>query len=353
MSTTAPGRPVGTGLEPARPVVRRAPVLTALLVAGLVALVLLGLVSVGVGARHVPLADAWAALTSYDPASFDHEAVRARVPRTVLALVVGAALGLAGALMQGMTRNPLADPGILGVNAGASAAVVGAIMLLGITSPAGYVWFAFLGAGGAAAVVYAVAAAGREGATPLKRAHAGGGGGAALTTPNTPNLVGGPALLVTFRFWQVGSVGGRAFETFTPILPFLAAGGLVALACGRSLNALSLGDDVARGLGQDVRRARLVAGAGVVLLCGGATAAAGPIAFVGLTVPHVARAITGPDNRWVLPYSAVLGAALVIVSDVLGRVVAQPGQLQVGLVTALVGAPVFIALVRRRRLAEL
>lgn len=349
--SAAPTRLVGR--TSSRPAGRRATALSAGLVAVLAALVVLALVSVGVGARHVPVADAWAALTSYDPASFDHEAVRARVPRTVLALVVGAALGLAGALMQGMTRNPLADPGILGVNAGASAAVVAAITLLGVSAPSGYVWFAFLGAGAAAAVVYAVAAAGREGATPVKLALAGACVSAALTSLITAILVSGTDVLDTFRFWQVGAVGGRPFETFTPVLPFLAVGAVVALACGRTLNALSLGDDVARGLGQDVRRSRVVVGVAVVLLCGGATAAAGPIAFVGLTVPHVARAITGPDNRWVLPYSAVLGAALVVVADVLGRVVAQPGQLQAGLVTAAVGAPVFIALVRRRRLAEL
>ncbi|PFG37110.1 iron complex transport system permease protein [Flavimobilis soli] len=353
MSTATPHRPVGESLALARPAGRRAAGLSLGLAAGLGLLVVLALVSVGVGARHVPVADAWAALTDYDPTSFDHDAVRARVPRTVLGLAVGAALGLAGALMQGMTRNPLADPGLLGVNAGASAAVVVAIMLLGISSPAGYVWFAFAGAAAAAVIVYGVAAAGREGATPIKLALAGACVSAALTSLITAILVTGTEVLDTFRFWQVGSVGGRGFETFLPILPFLAVGALVALASGRALNALSLGDDVARGLGQDVRRSRLVVGCAVVLLCGGATAAAGPIAFVGLTVAHVARAITGPDNRWVLPYSAVLGAALVVLSDVLGRLVAQPGQLQVGIVTATVGAPVFIALVRRRRLAEL
>jgi len=332
---------------------RRAPALAAGLVVGVVLLGVLALVSVGVGARHVPLPDAWHALTAFDPESFDHAAVRARVPRTVVALVVGAALGLAGTLVQGLTRNPLGDPGILGINAGASAAVVVGIFVAGVSDPRGYVWFAFAGAAAATVVVHAVASAGREGATPVKLALAGACVAAALTSLVTAVLVVRTDALDTFRFWQVGSVGGRDLGLVAQLAPFLVVGAVLALASGRMLDAAALGDDVARGLGQHVGRSRAVVGVAVVLLCGAATALAGPIAFVGLVVPHVGRAVTGPGHRWLLPYAALLGAALLVVSDVLGRVVAAPGQLEVGLVTAAVGAPVFVALVRRRRLAEL
>ncbi|MBI9115876.1 FecCD family ABC transporter permease [Sanguibacter suaedae] len=337
----------------ARPAGRRRSVLVVGLVAGAAALVLCALVSVAVGAREVPLAHAWDALTAYTPGDIEHEAVRSRIPRTVLGLLVGAALGLAGALMQGVTRNPLADPGILGVNAGASVLVVLGIVVLGITSPTQYVWFAFAGAAMASVAVYAVASLGRGGATPVKLALAGACITAALTSLITAMLITSTDSLDTFRFWQVGAVSGRSMETVATVAPYLAVGAVVALASGRVLNALSLGDDVARGLGQHVGRSRALAAVGIVLLAGGSTAAAGPVAFVGLTVPHVARAVTGPDYRWILPYSAVLGAGLVVVSDILGRVVARPGQLQVGIVTAVLGAPVFIALVRRRKLAEL
>ncbi|MBD9697941.1 iron ABC transporter permease [Flavimobilis sp. GY10621] len=349
MTTTAPAAAAPGRVRP----LRRAPALAAGLVVGLVLLAVLAVVSVGVGARQVAPLDAWHALTAFDPTSFDHAAVRSRVPRTAVALVVGAALGLAGTLMQGLTRNPLGDPGILGINAGASAAVVLGIFVARVSDPRGYVWFAFVGAAAAAVVVHLVASAGREGATPVKLALAGACVAAALTSLVTAVLVTRTDALDTFRFWQVGSVGGRDLSQVAELAPFLVVGAVLALASGRMLDAAALGEDVARGLGQHVGRARAIVGVAVVLLCGAATALAGPIAFVGLVVPHVGRAITGPDHRWLLPYSALLGAALLVVSDVLGRVVAAPGQLEVGLVTAVVGAPVFVALVRRRRLAEL
>ncbi|GHG54249.1 ABC transporter permease [Flavimobilis marinus] len=332
---------------------RRASALGLGLLGAAVLVVGVALLSVAVGARQVPLADAWAALTAFEPGNVDHEAVRSRVPRTVVGLIVGAALGLAGALMQGMTRNPLADPGILGINAGASVAVVLGITFFSVASPSAYVWFAFAGAALAAVVVYLVASMGREGATPVKLALAGACVTAALTSALTALLITHTSELDVFRFWQVGSLGGRGLDVVAAVGPYAAVGAVIALASGRVLNGLSLGDDVARGLGQRVGASRVAAGVGVVLLCGSATAAAGPIAFVGLTVPHIARAITGPDYRWILAWSALLGPVLVLVADVVGRVVALPGQLQVGVVTAVIGAPVFIALVRRRKVSEL
>jgi iron complex transport system permease protein len=263
------------------------------------------------------------------------------------------ALGLAGAVMQGVTRNPLAEPGILGVNAGAALAAAVAVTVLGIGGLLGYIWFAFAGAGIAAVLVFAIGSLGRGGATPVKLAITGAAVTALLVSLTTLLVLRDLETLDALRFWLVGSLSGRGAEAAAQVWPFVAAGTVMALACGRLLNALSLGDDVARSLGQRVAAARGFAGAAGIVLAGSATAVAGPITFVGLTIPHVARTLCGPDYRWILPYSAVLGPVLLLGSDIVGRVVARPAELQVGIVTALVGAPFFIALVRRRRLAEL
>jgi iron complex transport system permease protein len=330
------------------------PARTAGLVALLGVLVVVAVLGVAVGARPIPLGTVLDALTAYDPASDEHLIVQTlRIPRTVLGIAVGVALGLAGAVMQGVSRNPLADPGILGINAGAAFAVVIAIYALGIGTLTGYVWFAFVGAAVAAIVVYGLGSLGREGPTPVKLALAGSALTALLTSLTTAVLLMDVQTLDQFRFWVVGSLAGRDAEIARQVLPFLASGAVLALVSARSLNALALGDDVARSLGQRVAVARALSALAVVLLTGAAVAAAGPIAFVGLAVPHVARAITGPDYRWVLPYSAVLAPILLLGADVIGRVVARPGELQAGIVTALLGAPFFIALVRRRKLAEL
>ncbi len=312
------------------------------------------LLSIAVGAKQMAFSEVLDAIFHYDPTLENHLVVRElRVPRTVLALAVGAALGLAGAVMQGVTRNPLADPGLLGVNAGAALAVVTAIGVFGVTTASGYVWFAFVGAALAGVVVYALGAMGRGGATPVKLAIAGAAMSALLGSFTSAMLLLDSATLDQYRFWAVGSVAGRDLEVAKFVAPFLIVGALLALGSGRALNGLALGEDVARSLGQRIALVRTVAAASVVLLCGAATAAVGPIWFVGLTVPHVARAITGPDHRWLLPYAALLGAALLTIADVVGRVVVRPGELEVGIVTAFLGAPVFIAIVRRRRIAEL
>ena len=311
------------------------------------------LASLAVGSLDIPLGEVVAAFTAFEDTDA-HVIVRElRVPRTEVGLLVGGALGACGALMQGVTRNPLAEPGILGINAGAALAVVIAIFLLGVTSVAGYAWFALLGAGVAALLVFALGASGRDGATPVKLALAGAVLSAMLVALTSAVLVLDVTTLDEFRFWVVGSIAGRDAGVALTVLPFIAVGMALALAAGRRLNALALGDDVARSLGQRVGRARAAAAAGFVLLAAGAVAAAGPIAFVGLTVPHAARAIVGTDYRWIVPYSAVLGAILLLASDVLGRVVARPAELEVGVVTAAIGAPAFIWLVRRPRIAEL
>ncbi|MEO8698351.1 MAG: iron chelate uptake ABC transporter family permease subunit [Acidimicrobiales bacterium] len=312
------------------------------------------LCSIAVGSKPIPFSTVLDALFHYDASSNDHLIVRSlRIPRTLVGVMVGVALGLAGAVMQGVARNPLADPGILGVEAGASLFVVVAIYSFGISSLIGYVWFAFAGAAITSVVVYSLGSLGREGATPVKLALAGAAITAFLGSITTAILLIDVATLDQFRFWAVGSLSGRNGTIATQLAPFIIVGTVMALASGRMLNAMALGDDVARSLGQRVGLARLFSAASIVLLVGAATAAAGPIAFIGLTVPHIARSITGPDYRWVLPYSAALAPILLLGSDIIGRIIARPAELQVGIVTALVGSPFFVALVRRRKIAEL
>ena len=323
------------------------------LLAAVAALVLVSAASLAVGARQLSPGTIVAALTGFDPGNGDHAVVQARVPRTVLGLLAGGALGLAGAAMQGVARNPLADPGILGVNAGAALAVVAGIHLAGVTSLTGYLWLAFAGAAAAAVVVYLIAAAGRGGATPVKLALAGAALSAALFSLMNVVLISSQDTLDRFRFWQVGGLAGRDWSVVLAGLPFLAAGAVLVVGAGRALNGLALGDDVARGLGQRVGLTRGLTALGVVLLCGAATALAGPIGFVGLVVPHAVRLLSGPDYRWILPLSLVLGPCLLLLADVAGRVVLLPGEVPAGIMTALVGAPAFVWLVRRSKGAAL
>ncbi|HLT85845.1 MAG TPA: iron chelate uptake ABC transporter family permease subunit [Phototrophicaceae bacterium] len=326
--------------------------------AATVLLVLAVAASLALGARDVPLGTVVEALTARVPGDNDHNVVLdQRLPRTVVGLLVGAALGLAGTVMQGITRNPLADPGLLGINAGASLAVVLSITVLGITSPAGYVWFAFAGAAAAMVVVYGIGSTGRTGTTPVKLALVGTALTAGITSVLTLLLLGSTSATNAYRFWAVGSLAGRGSGTgadvLLTLLPFLAVGAVLALLSGRALNLLSMGEDLARGLGLDIRRSRTIGMLAAVLLAGAATALAGPVVFVGLVVPHIVRPLTGPDYRWVLAFAVVVGPALLLLADVLGRLVARPGELEVGLVVALVGAPVMIAIVRRARVAGL
>jgi ABC-type Fe3+-siderophore transport system permease subunit len=312
------------------------------------------LASIAVGTRSIGLGEVWRAL--FDDGLSTEEAVivrQLRVPRTALGLIVGLALGVAGALMQGHTRNPLGDPGLLGVTAGASLAVVLAIAWFGVATPSGYVWFAFGGALAGTAAVYAIGSAGRRGPTPVTLALAGAALSALLYALVRAVLVSDQQTLDSFRFWVVGALAGRGADVVVQVAPCITAGLALAVLNAPALNMLGLGEDVARGLGQRIWPARVMGLGAITLLCGAATAACGPIAFVGLVVPHAVRAVTGPDHRWLIPCSGLLGAALLLGADVLGRVVARPGELQVGIVLALVGAPFFVALVRRRRTAAL
>ncbi|MGT2425803.1 FecCD family ABC transporter permease [Amnibacterium kyonggiense] len=346
--TAAAQRRAGAGAPARRPL----PVRVGWLLVALVGLALIGAASIVFGVRAVTWPDVVGGLSGASD-TVAEAAVLKRVPRTVLAMLVGAALGLAGAAMQGVTRNPLADPGILGVTTGASLAVVTGIAFFGLSVPTSMTWVAIAGAAGAAVLVYAVGSLGRGGATPLKLALAGAASSAAFSSLISAVLLPRVDALSRFRFWQVGGVGGAEPGRILQVLPFLAVGAAVCILSARGLNSLALGDDVAAGLGAHVGRTRLAAAGGAILLCGAATAVAGPIGFVGLAVPHLCRLLVGLDHRWLFPASAVAGAALLTGADVIGRLVARPSEVDVGIITALVGAPVFIWIVRRQKVRAL
>ncbi|WP_336633210.1 MULTISPECIES: FecCD family ABC transporter permease [unclassified Microbacterium] len=280
-------------------------------------------------------------------------AVQSRIPRTVLALLAGAALALSGALMQAITRNPLADPGILGVNTGAALAVVVGIAFLGVSSAWGYLAMALVGAFLTAVFVYFVGSVGPGGTTPIKLALAGAATTAALSSLVAAILLPRRAVMDEFRYWQVGNVARAEWDTMAVIVPVLLLGTAVALLSAASLNALALGDDVAVGLGVHVTRVRIVAAVAGVALCAAVTALTGPIGFVGLMVPHAVRLVSGPDQRWQLPLSALGGAVLLTLADTLGRVLGSPGEVEAGIITAFLGAPVLIVIARRTRMKAL
>ncbi|MFI6939652.1 FecCD family ABC transporter permease [Streptomyces sp. NPDC050418] len=314
-------------------------------------LLLLVVASIAIGAKQIPVGDVWHGLFGNTGTDNDVVIRELRLPRTLLGLLAGAALGLAGAVMQALTRNPLADPGLLGINAGASAAVVSAISFFGVTSLTGYVWFAFAGAAAVMVLVYVLG--GVRAATPVRLALAGTAATAALYGYINAVQIMDTAALDKMRFWTVGSLASASMSTVGQVLPFIGVGIVLALGVARPLNAMGMGDDTARALGAHVGRTRAVAMLAVTLLCGAATAACGPIVFVGLMVPHIVRSFTGPDQRWILPYATILSPVLLLGADVIGRVVTRPAELQVGIVTALIGGPLFIFLVRRRRMAQL
>lgn len=317
-------------------------------------LLVTALLSLRIGSLGLSTEDTVAALFRYDPDSYEQTVVRSlRLPRTLIGLGVGAALAVSGAVMQAATRNPLAGPSILGVSSGASFAVVSAIYLLGITTPGGYVWFAFAGAALASLLVYGIASAGRGGATPVKLALSGVIMSALLASWSTAILLLDRETLDQVRFWNAGSLAGRPLAIFWTVLPFLALGLAGALLLSRQLNVMSMGEDTAKALGLHTGRVRLVSAVLVVMMTGAAVAVAGPIGFVGLAVPHIVRIVSGPDYRWILAYCLVVGPILLLGADIVGRVIVRPSELQVGIITALCGAPFLVMIARRRRVADL
>ena len=311
------------------------------------------LLSIMIGANPLPIADVWKVLWAPDGSDTAFIVWSLRVPRTIVAVLAGAAFGVAGALIQALTRNPLADPGILGVNAGAGFAVTVGVGLFGLTGITGYVWFAFLGAALATIVVYLIGAAASGSAAPATLVLAGVALGAVLGGFSTFLTLIDESTFRALRDWGLGSVAHTGLEDTLSVTPFLGVGLLLAAFIAGPLNLIALGDDLAATLGAKVLRTRVLGIVAVTLLAGGATALTGGIGFVGLMVPHVVRWITGPDQRWILLYSALAAPVLVLAADIVGRVVAYPGEIQVGIVTAVIGAPVLIALMRRRKVSGL
>ncbi|WKK26468.1 iron ABC transporter permease [Streptomyces olivoreticuli] len=332
--------------SPRSPRVRRRVGWTAAAVVALLAAVLL---SLAVGARATAPSQVLDALWYGTPGKATAVVRDMRLPRTVVGLMVGAALAIAGTVLQGITRNPIADPGILGISHGASLGVVLAMTLAGVQTLSGYVWWAFAGAALASVAVYAVAARGRGGATPVKLALAGAAINALLLSVVHAVLTTHAAVLDRFRFWQVGSLPSQDTGIAAQIWPFLLVGVVLVASVARGLDALALGEDVAKGLGQNVAAVRIVGGIGATILVGVGVAAAGPIAFVGLAVPHIARAIVGTDHRWLLPMAALIGPVMLLVADTVGRIVFPPSEVPSGVMTSLIGVPFLIALVRRKK----
>ncbi|MEV5492992.1 iron ABC transporter permease [Streptomyces bobili] len=346
MATTAVERPASRGTTEAR---RRRVVGLGVLVVILAAVATL---SLAVGARALSPAEVWHGLFAAPDTDQRLTEIRlivqtVRVPRTVLAVVAGIALGVGGALIQGYTRNPIADTGLLGVNAGASFAVVSVIAVFGLTDPFQYVWFAFLGAGVAGVVVFGLSSLGRGAGNPLTLALAGQGITVFLAAMTVAVALSDQKSLNALRFWNSGSLAGVGFDVIWPVTAFIVLGLVLALTTLPAINLLNLGDDVARGLGVNVALSRTVGIVAITLLAGAATAATGPIAFLGLMVAHVARYLTGPDYRWLVPCAGLLGAIVLLVCDIVGRLVVRPGELDAGVVVALLGAPFFAVLVWR------
>lgn len=314
-------------------------------------LVMVCMVSLVFGSRSVGPSDILRALTA-SSTDIAVSAIRLRIPRTVLGLLVGAGLGVAGALMQGISRNPLADPSILGFNTGAALAIVCSIAFLSLSTPAQYVWVGLLGSATTALLVWVIGSLGPSGPSPLRLTLAGVVTSSVLGSLTSALLLPRVNVISSYRFWQVGGISGARFNLMMPVLPLLAIGLILSFCLAPGVNALALGDQMAEGLGMHVGRVRSLAWLAAVLLCASCTALAGPIGFVGLVVPHLARLLIGPDYRRILALSALIGPLLVVGADVVGRIITRPSDVEVGIVTALIGAPVFVILTGNRETRE-
>lgn len=318
-----------------------------------VALAVLAILSVGVGSNPIPPARVIELLLHPDGSFESTVILEQRIPRTLLVVAVGAALGVAGALMQSLTRNPLADPGVLGINAGASLAVVSAVALFGATSIWFYLWFGFAGAALAAVAVFLIGGAGRQSPTPARLALAGVAISMAVSALVQTVILSNQNAFNEFRLWAAGSAEGRGYPVLGAVSGFIVAGLLLALASAPALNALALGEDTGRALGVRVARTRVLVALAVTLLAGAATAAVGPVMFIGLGAPYLARAVCGPDQRWAIPCTIVAAPAALLPADLLARIVVMPQEVQLGIMSAILGGPVFVAIVRRRRIEAL
>lgn len=322
----------------------------------LVSIIFLGicvLVSLALGSKNIEFNQAINALLNSKDTSFAALVVRERIPRTIFSIMAGASLGISGALMQSITRNPIADPSILGVNTGASLFVVIGIAFFHISSPNEYIWVALAGAGVTSISVFGIASIGTGGVTPIKLALAGSATSAVLSSLVSAIILPRSEVMDAYRFWQIGSVSGATWESINLILPFFIIGLIISLISAPALDVLALGDDVAIGLGVNIGVVRIICAIAGVILCGAITAIAGPIGFIGVMIPHSIRLIFGSNLRGLVPMSAIGGAALLTISDVLGRVIGNPGELQVGIITAFLGAPILIIIARKAKVRSI
>ncbi|MEU5164381.1 iron ABC transporter permease [Streptomyces sp. NPDC020875] len=346
----SPSPPVTAHPPPARTRLSRGAAVTALAFAAVAATLIAG---IGLGARDISVTEIVRILFDHGDQSYNAQVLwTERIPRTLLGLLVGAALGASGLVMQALTMNPLADPGILGIEQGAAMFVVLGITFLGVTGVHGYFWLALAGSGVVAVLVYLIGTRTNAGSSTIGLVLAGVALGAVMSSLITLMVIRDTAVYANLRFWSIGQLTGRG-KMLDEVLPFAGVALVLALFLGRTLNILSLGDDTARGLGVRVERARLASAAVAVLLCAAATAAVGPVAFVGLVAAHCARMLTGPDHRWSLPLSMAVGAVLLTGADIAGRLVIDHGEIQVGVMTAAVGTPFFVWLARRRNLVRM
>ncbi|RLP74512.1 iron ABC transporter permease [Mycetocola tolaasinivorans] len=328
--------------------------LTWVLTGGGVLLIILVILSFAIGSHVIPFGTLFRAATAYDRTDNDHVILaHLRFPRTVIGILAGCALGVAGAAMQALTRNPLAEPGLLGINSGAAAGVVTGLVFFPALSSFGGILLAFAGAAAAAVLVFTLGGALRTPSNPVRLVLAGAASAAILGAYTSALLLNVPTAFTSFRAWDAGSLQGRPWDAILAPALAIIAGLILALLLGRSLNAAALGQDLSRAVGASPMRITLLTGTCIVLLAGGATAAAGPISFVGLAAPMLARTLVGPDHRWLLPTAMILSADLLLAADILGRLILWPSELQAAIVMALIGAPVFILIVRRRKLVQL
>ena len=314
---------------------------------------IMAIFSISLGAKSIAFTKVIDVLLGNDPDSLEATIILQRIPRTVFGILAGGALGISGALMQSITRNPIADPSILGVNTGASLFVVAGIAFFNITVAYQYIWLAIIGAGVTAVFVYSVASMGKDGATPLKLALSGSAVSIVLGSLVSTIMLPNNRVMEAFRFWQVGSIGSATWENIMLISPFLIVGFIISMFISGYLNNLALGDEAATALGTNVVMTRTIGALSSVLLCGATTALAGPIGFVGLIIPHIIRLIFGSEMSKMLPLSFLGSAILMLISDVIGRIISLPGETEVGIVTAVLGAPVFILAIRKGRVKSL
>ncbi len=320
---------------------------------GIIILILALFFSITYGVKSVGFSDVINAFTDSNSTDYNVNIVQARIPRSIFGLMAGAALSISGVLMQSITRNPIADPSILGVNTGASLFIVIGITFFNIQSKLSYIGLSFAGAVITALFVYKLASAGYGGPTPIKLAIAGAATSTALASFVSLIVMPNSSVMTTYRFWQIGSIGGTSFDDIKLILPIIVIAVIVSLMLSDNLNTLLLSEDTATSLGLNVNRTKAIAAICGVLLCATTTALAGPISFVGLMVPHIVRMIIGNDHKHLISCSGLYGASILLISDVLGRLLGRPGELETGIMTAIIGGPIFIIIIRKAKVQSL